>query len=290
MREKRNAIPYLMILLQSLLYGFGDPISKAAYEVVPVCSLLSVRYLIAFAFLLLLAGRSALRELRRTRPRVWIVPSICISVSYVLSNLALKLTAATSVAFLRSLATILTPVLAFVFFRKKYGWLHFGIGALSVAGLFLLCGFGGLSGFGAGETLSLMGALAMAAALLFGEKAMREMGAAALATVQIGVCAITALIMALLLEGGVHVPSAEGAVWGVILYLAIACSAAGFLLQNVALRRISARSVALLQCVCPVMTASFSFLILGERLSVAGFAGAALILMCVSAEILADHS
>ena len=283
---KKRIGPYFLIVLQSLLYGFGDPISKAAYEVMPVCSLLTVRYLIAFAFLLAVTGRSTLQAIRQTRLRVWLLPSICISLSYLLSNLALKLTAATSVAFLRSLATILTPILAVLVFGKRYSWKHFAIGVLSIVGLFLLCGFGGLSGFGAGEILSLLGALAMAAALLFGERAMSEMRAGALATVQIGTSALIALIASLFIEGGVHVSSATPSVWGIIVYLAIACSAAGFLLQNVALRRISAKSVALVQCVCPVMTAFFSFLILGERLTAAGFAGAALILLCVSAEIL----
>ncbi len=283
---KKRITPYFLIVLQSLLYGFGDPISKTAYEVVPVCSLLSVRYLIAFTFLLLFTGRRTVAELRRSR--AWIAPSVFISVSYLLSNLALKLTAATSVAFLRSLATILTPVLAFVLFRKRYGWRHFLIGMLSVAGLFLLCALGGLSGFGAGEALSLLGALAMAAALLFGEKALSEVNPGALATLQIGTSALIALIAALVLERGVHVSSATVSVWGIICYLAIACSAAGFLLQNAALRRIPAKSVALAQCVCPVMTAVFSFLLLGERLSAAGMFGAALIILCVSAEILTE--
>ena len=282
---KKRFGAYSLIIVQSLLYGFGDPISKTAYEVVPVCSLLTVRYLIAFAFLAMIAGRRTWTELRQTRSAAWIAPSLCISLSYLLSNLALRLTEATSVAFLRSLATILTPILAYVLFRRKYGWRHFAIGILSVVGLFLLCGFGGLSGFGAGETLSLLGALAMAAALLLGERALSGMSPAALATVQIGTSALVALIAALVLEGGVRVTAATGTVWGTIIYLAIACSAAGFLLQNAALRRISAKSVALAQCVCPVLTALFSYLLLGERLSAAGFAGAALILLCVCAEI-----
>ena len=285
---KKKLGPYSLIVLQSLLYGFGDPISKAAYEVVPVCSLLTVRYAIAFGVLLLIAGRRTLAELRATHSRAWILPSVCISVSYLLSNLALKLTAATSVAFLRSLATILTPALAFAVFRKQYGWRHFAIGVLSVVGLFFLCGFGGLSGFGAGEVLSLLGALAMAAALLFGERALSEISAAALATLQIGVSAFLALIASLVMEGGVRVSAAGASVWWIICYLAVACSAAGFLLQSFALRRIPAKSVALAQCVCPVMTALFSFLLLGERLSAIGMVGAALILLCVCAEIRAD--
>ena len=52
------ALPYALILLQDLLYGFGDPISKVAYDTVPVFSLL------AFAFLLLLCGRQTVSELK----------------------------------------------------------------------------------------------------------------------------------------------------------------------------------------------------------------------------------
>lgn len=57
-------------------------------------------------------------------------------------------------------------------------------------------------------------------------------------------------------------------------------------LQNKAMCAISARSVALLQCLCPVMTALFSFLLLGERLSAAGILGSALLLIALVAATL----
>ena len=59
------------------------------------------------------------------------------------------------------------------------------------------------------------------------------------------------------------------------------CTFLGYLLQNLALTRISDRSVALLQTLCPVMTAIFAFILLGERLSMAGMAGAVIIIVCV---------
>ena len=287
-RRPNNLLPYLMILLQSLLYGFGDPISKAAYETMPVCSLLAVRYFIAFAFLMLIGGRRVVRELRSLRSLAWIAPSACIAVSYVLSNLALKLTAATSVAFLRSLATVMTPLLALILFRKRYGLAQAAIGLASVLGLYLLCSYGGLSGFGLGEILSLLGALTMAGALLLGEKALARIDALTLTTVQAASSTLVAFLSALLLEGGVHTSQATSGVWAVIVYLAIGCTAAGYLLQNQALRRISARTVALIQCACPVLTAVFSYLILRERLSGAGMLGALIILACVAAEIRLD--
>ena len=57
-------LPIAFILLQSTLYGFGDPISKAAYEVVPLYSLLSARYTIAFLFLMVIFGRRVVRGLK----------------------------------------------------------------------------------------------------------------------------------------------------------------------------------------------------------------------------------
>ena len=50
-----------------------------------------------------------------------------------------------------------------------------------------------------------------------------------------------------------------------------------------ALTRIDGRTVSLIQCICPVMTAVFSFFMLGEHLSVAGMAGAIIIIGCITA-------
>lgn len=76
-----------------------------------------------------------------------------------------------------------------------------------------------------------------------------------------------------------HIESAK--VWLIILYLAIFCTILGYLMQNLALTRISENSVAVIQCLCPVMTAVFSFILLGEKLSAAGVAGAMTIIICV---------
>lgn len=279
-------IPYLLIFLQSALYGFGDPISKAAYDVMPVYSLLSVRYLIALAFLLLLFGRRIWAGLRRCSPKVWLLPSLCIGGAYVVGNIALELTAATSVAFLRSLTTVMTPLLAWAIYRRKYGKKHLPIQLLVVAGLYLLCGLGGLSKFGAGELFALLSALLLAGSLLFGERALDQVDPITLTALQTAASAAMALLCALFFDGGWHFEGATPSVWGVIVYLAILCTVAGYLLQNAALGFLSSRTVALLQCFCPVMTAFFSRLVLGETLSAAGVVGAVLILVCVIAETL----
>ena len=277
-------LPVGFILLQNTLYGFGDPISKAAYEVLPVYSLLTVRYSIALAFLLLVFGRRILRGLRACSWRDWIAPALCIGGAYVMGNIALKLTAATSVAFLRSLSTVMTPLLALAVYRRGFGKKHIPILILVVIGLYLLCGLGGLSGFGWGEICALLTALLLSGALIFGENALDRVDPITLTAVQVAASVAMALVCTLLFEKGIHLENATPVHWAIILYLALTCTVAGYFLQNAALGHISARAVALLQCICPVMTAFFSWLLLKETLSPAGLVGAVILLACVAAE------
>lgn len=276
----------LLVILQSVVYGFGDPISKMAYETVPVFSLLTARYLIAFLFLCLLCRGSLVSNLKETDARIWMLPSLCIAGCYIAGNIALKYSAATSVAFLRSLSTLMTPVLLFVLYGKRIRRNQMIILAIVIGGMYLLCGHGGLSGFGIGEIWSLTAALFMAGSLIFGQRAMEKMDAMTLTAVQAGVSTLAACLCALFFDHGIRLSAAGSTVWLIILYLAVACTAAGYLLQNLSLRYISPKAVALLQCACPVLTAVFSFILLHEKLTVAGFLGAGIILLGIMAEIL----
>lgn len=284
--NRLQLLPCLFMLLQGLIYGFGDPISKAAYEIMPVYSLLSLRYLTAVIIMMIFMGRQIVKTLREFPVSAWLVPSLCMGGAYLMGNVAIGLTAATSVAFLRSLATVMTPLLGWIILKRKLGRKRISVQLLVLVGLYLLCGLGGLSGFGLGEICALLAALLMAGSLVFGETALERMDPVGLTGIQTMVTAIMTTVCAFALDGGWNLERATVPVWLTILYLAVPCSMIGILLQNAALTKIPARAVALLQCFCPVMTATFSFIILGERLSLAGTVGAGIILVCVIAETL----
>ncbi len=287
-RSRSKWFPCFLILLQSLLYGFGDPISKFAFDVMPVYSLLVLRYSMALVVLLLLFGKRIWKGLKACSVKDWILPTLCMAGAYVVNNIALDLTAATSVAFLRSLATVMTPLLALVVYRRTYRWQHIPIQCLVVVGLYLLCGLGGLSGFGLGEVLSLLSALLLAGSLVFGEHALERVDPITLSTLQVAASVLMAAICAPILNGGLHLELTTPTIWAIITYMAIGCTLAGYLLQNAALTTLSSRTAALLQCACPVLTAVFSRFVLDERLSVAGIIGAVIILICVVAETLME--
>lgn len=288
-RSRSKWFPCFLILLQSLLYGFGDPISKFAFDVMPVYSLLVLRYSMALVVLLLLFSKRIWKGLKQCSVKDWILPTLCMAGAYVVNNIALDLTAATSVAFLRSLATVMTPLLALVVYRRTYRWQHIPIQCLVVVGLYLLCGLGGLSGFGLGEVLSLLSALLLAGSLVFGEHALERVDPITLSTLQVAASVLMAAICAPIFNGGLHLELTTPTIWAIITYMAIGCTLAGYLLQNAALTTLSSRTAALLQCACPVLTAVFSRFVLDERLSVAGVMGAVIILICVVAETLLEN-
>ena len=122
----------------------------------------------------------------------------------------------------------------------------------------------------------------MAATLVFTGRYIDEVDPVSMTALQAGCSALIAFAGSMLVEGGIHTEAATPKAWLIILYLAILCTFLGYLLQNLALTKISDREVSLLQSLCPVMTAVFAFILLGEKLSAAGITGAAIIIICIS--------
>ena len=81
--------------------------------------MMSIRYGIAFLIGLVFFGRRILATLRTSKIRSWLVAGVLIGMCYLLNNVALSLTEATSVAFLRSLSVIITAVFSFILLGEK---------------------------------------------------------------------------------------------------------------------------------------------------------------------------
>ena len=273
----------LCILLQSLIYGFGDPISKYAFEIIPVYSALVIRYSIAIGVLFLFAGKRIVRDLKASKIKPIILPSISIGIAYVVGNVAISLTEATTVAFLRSLSIIFTPLLAFACYGVSCSWKQIPILLLMLTGLYYLCGVAdnGIAGIGAGEILALISAITLAGALVFGKNALESTTALGLTAVQTITTGIITLVAAFIIEGKVDCSTADGVSLAILAYIGIACTVGGYLLQNAALGEITARTIALLQCSCPVMTAFFSYILIGEQMTLNGIIGCVIILVCL---------
>lgn len=272
------------ILLQSVIYGFGNPLTKIAFESITPFWSLSVRFTIAFIVFMLFFGRRIIGSLKSVEPKVYLPAGICMATAYITCNLALSWTSATNVGFLMSLPVIFAPILALLIYKVKYRLIHIPVQIVVIIGLYLLCFDGEKLVFGKGEITALITAISIAGALVFGEESLKQLDAVAVSAVQAGITALISLPCALIFENTEILVHVTIPAWLVVLYLAIFCTNIAYMLQNSALKYISASTVSMLQCTQPILTAIISYLLLREKLSTLGIIGAAIIIVCIIAE------
>lgn len=283
--ESVNKYKYMgFILLQSVIYGFGNPLTKIAFKSITPFWSLSVRFTIAFIVFMLFFGRRIIGSLKSVEPKVYLPAGICMATAYITCNLALSWTSATNVGFLMSLPVIFAPILALLIYKVKYRLIHIPVQIVVIIGLYLLCFDGEKLVFGKGEITALITAISIAGALVFGEESLKQLDAVALSAVQAGITALISLPCALIFENTEILVHVTIPAWLVVLYLAIFCTNIAYMLQNSALKYISASTVSMLQCTQPILTAIISYLLLREKLSTLGIIGAAIIIVCIIAE------
>ena len=84
-KKQGGTLPYaLLILLQSVLYGFGNPLSKIGFESITVLWCLGIRFSGAAALMLLLFGRRTVRTLRAAPLLQCTQPILTAACSYLL--------------------------------------------------------------------------------------------------------------------------------------------------------------------------------------------------------------
>lgn len=276
--------PYVAcVVLQTVIFGSGNAITKMAYESITPMWCLAIRFGLATLVFAAFFGPRIVRQLRGARIGAWLPAALCMAVAYLTCNVALDLTTATNVGFLVALPVVFAPLLSSVLNRRRYPLAFLPFQAAVVAGLYLLCNNGGAATFGWGEVLALLSSVALAGALVFGEKGLEQLDATTVAGTQIGASFVVALVCAVAFEPPVNIMAVQPMAWGTIAFLALLSTCLTFMLQNVSLTKLPSSTVSLLLTGEPVFTAAFSFALLGETLSVAGLLGAGIIVAAVVA-------
>lgn len=279
-----NRWPYVAcVVLQTVIFGSGNAITKLAYESITPLWCLAIRFGLAALVFAVFFGPRIVRQLRSARVSAWLPAALCMAGAYLTCNVALDLTTATNVGFLVALPVVFAPLLSSIVNRRRYPLAFLPFQAVVVVGLYLLCSNGGAPVFGWGEVLALLSSVCLAGALVFGEKGLEQLDATTVAGTQIGASFIVALVCAFAFEPPVNVLAVQPVAWGTIAFLALLSTCLTFMLQNVSLTKLPSSTVSLLLTGEPVFTAAFSFVLLGEVLSAAGLVGAALIVLSVVA-------
>jgi drug/metabolite transporter (DMT)-like permease len=262
----------LALLVASFVFGATFVVIKSALEQVSPLSFVAWRFLIgalALAAFALPRGRS-----------IWwhgTIAGVALFSGYAFQTAGLEETSASNSALITGLYVVITPFLASLFARRNPSWWSVGGAALSFGGLILLTGTDGLS-FERGDLLTLACAFSFAFHIVALSRLARHHPVVPFTTVQLAVTTALAFPASFILEGPGVPP---GSVWGALLLTGLGASAGCFVLQIWAQTVVGATTAAVVLAAEPAFAVATAWVVLDERLTMPGWAGAAMILVAI---------
>ncbi|HJR18781.1 MAG TPA: DMT family transporter [Actinomycetota bacterium] len=279
----------LALLGVTAAWGISFPVVKCALERCPQIDggfglgsierptepflFLSLRFLIAA----LLVGAASFRTLRRLNRRQVLVGcgiGLALCAGYVFQTLGLERTTASNAGLLTGLYVVLTPILGAAVHRLFPSWTTTAGALLAFTGLFLIAAPSGIR-IGLGDGLVVVCAFCFAVHLVLLGRFAGSAPVAALVALQLGVTAVVTGMLSLATERA-PLPTESG-IWFAIVGTAILATVVAFFIQTAAQRFIPPSRTAVILTMESPMAALFGFVMLGERLTARGWAGAALI-------------
>ncbi|GLV48059.1 transporter [Thermus sp. LT1-2-5] len=263
----------LALNLLTLIWGTTFVVVKGAVGEMAPSLLVLLRFLVASAFFLPFALRL---------PKGIFGPGLELALwlllGYASQAVGLLYTSASRSAFITALNVVLVPLLLHLAGRRVRGvWLA---AVLALLGVGLLSYDPEQPPLNVGDLWTLLTALTYALYIVRLEVHAKAYPSLPLTAVQVLGTALLALPWAL--GEGVRL---EGVPWGAVLYLGVVATALTTWLQTWGQRRVPAPQAAILYTLEPVWATLFAFLLLGERLGLAGLLGAFLVVLATSLAI-----
>ncbi|HHW15397.1 MAG TPA: DMT family transporter, partial [Firmicutes bacterium] len=125
------------MVLVTLIWGVTFSLTKQGVAVVPPLLFLALRFLLAFA-VLVVAGFSRLRRLTPTEWRAGLVTGLVFAAGFITQTLGLRLTTAAKAAFITGISVVLVPLFSAVLLRLRPEPAEIAGSLLSFAGLAVL--------------------------------------------------------------------------------------------------------------------------------------------------------
>lgn len=267
-----------------VFWGVSFVATKAALAEVAPVTLIFLRFVIGALVLL-----AIVRELppRSAWGSLALMGFVGVFVHQMLQAYALTMTSATNTGWLIGVSPIWSALLSAIVLRERFGlWKIVGlIGGF--AGVLLVVTRGDFSPrvFGrpstTGDLLILLSTINWAIYTVLGHRTIRALGPRRATA---GAMLFGTLMLApffFVQRGWRQIPNLTAVGWGALLFLAVACSALGYLFWYGALERIEASRVAALLYAEPLVTFIAAALLLGERVSAVVVIGGVLVLASV---------
>jgi drug/metabolite transporter (DMT)-like permease len=275
-RDARRADAVLVSI--TAFWGVTFVVVKDAVALADPFTFLALRFFLGAVLLTLVAWRG-IRGAALLRAGTGL--GVLLFVGFAAQTSGLQFTTPSRSAFLTGLSVLLVPFLSIAFHRRRPPPASLLGVAFAVCGLWALAGGNSLSiptGFGKGEELTLLCALAFALHITLIERLARTHPPAPLVAVQLWTVAVLALVTLSAL--GPRLRSTP-ALWSAVLITGVGGSAVALLLQAWAQARTTAVRAALVYALEPVFAASYSVALGREQLGLRELLGGGLIMLGV---------
>lgn len=286
---KRHLFSEGALLLTTVLWGATFALIKSALGFISPLAFISARFTLAAVVLAPFALKYCKNVSRKQWQQAGIL-SLIFFISFAAQTVGLKSTTATKSAFITGLFVIFTPALQTILMRKKPGLANGAAIILAVIGVFLLSSSGNTlhdvlgslgSNFTIGDALTLLCAFMYALYIVYLDMIGNTMHYLFLTFIQIAFTALASILFCSIF----HVFSWETAIIQpapaviyAVLYTALLATIITTILQTRFQPDVSPTRASLIFSMEPIFAACLAFVILGEQITLFGFAGAALII------------
>jgi drug/metabolite transporter (DMT)-like permease len=267
----------LLLLLITLFWGISYWLIDVSLAEVGPFGLNALRFLIAF-FIAVVFAFPKLKTVSRETIKYSALIGIALLFVYIGATFGVMYTSLSNAGFLCALTVVITPILAFVVSKQKPDKKLAVVVVMCVIGIALLTLKENLRP-ALGDILCIMAAFAYAVDLLLTEAAVgkEKVNAFQLGVFQLGFTGLFNLILAFLVETPALPQSPK--VWTAVLFLAIFCTGAAFIIQAIAQQYTSASHVGVIFSLEPVFAGIVAFFLANEILSARAYVGAVLLVL-----------
>lgn len=279
-----SQMPRLLAGLAVVFWGISFVATKAALQDVSPVTLIFVRFAIAAVVLLLVVREFPPRE---SWGALALMGFVGVFVHQMLQSYALTMTSATNTGWLIGITPIWSAVLSAIVLRERFGfWKVIGLlGGFAGALLVVTKGDFSARALGrpstTGDLLIFISTINWAVYSVLGHRTIRRLGPrrATSGSMLFGAMMLAPFFVAR--RGWVELPRLTATGWSALLFLAIACSALGYVFWYGALEQLEVSRVAALLYAEPLVTFVAAALLLGERVSAVVVIGGVLVLASV---------
>lgn len=270
------------MVVTTMLWGGSFVFNKIGFREIPPVTFLFIRFSMATVLMgLLCIGRFSALDAGILRKGV--VVGAALAAANFTFVLGVSGTSVSRAGFLNNLFVLFVPLICLIFWKEKVSRVTLAGLSLAVAGLFLLAR-GGLEGFNRGDLLSTVCAFFIALQIIAVSKVLHDEDVYLVSLVQFATVTLVGGVLSFFLDPPIRSFGIVSA--GALLYCAVFPTVICFTLQNTYQRYTTPAQAGLIYTLDPIWSMIGGFVLLGERLSAAEWAGCGLIFLGVALPIM----